>query len=356
MNTKEFLTKWYESKGPKWCAEETGKSYGAIKQMASSMGLRWADSRRDQIRKHLEAHLADGWGLAARQLNLSEGSVRRWAKKLQIQGPPDARGAKKKEVSDEQSKRILDSYPQMSCVAIGNREGLTRDVVERVLRDSGAYLGFNRRSDVSVDKTFFEWGEDLAYVLGYMFSDGSVGKYGKSDSDGRTKRSVVQSSITSKDRQILDDIRERMGLAANVCPYVRDGEQYYHLTTNCKWVYEQWRRLGVNPRKTYEGLPIPDVPEGLVRHFIRGFFDGDGSGSRDGYSLKMGCSDVNFLIWMRNVLVGVSGGQEPKMTLKKTGNPFFSFVFYADRAKHIKSWMAPSVTGLRLKRKWTEIA
>ena len=35
--------------------------------------------------------------------------------------------------------------------------------------------------------------------------------------------------------------------------------------------------LGIGYKKTYSDLTIPNIPENLIRHFVRGFFDGDGS-------------------------------------------------------------------------------
>ncbi|MFZ4724412.1 MAG: LAGLIDADG family homing endonuclease, partial [Paludibacter sp.] len=35
--------------------------------------------------------------------------------------------------------------------------------------------------------------------------------------------------------------------------------------------------LGFGPNKTYKKLYLPNIPEELMRHFIRGYFDGDGS-------------------------------------------------------------------------------
>ena len=356
MKNKEFLAKWYEEKGPKWCAEVTGLSYESVKQSAHMMGLRWDKAKRYRIGSFLRDNLKDkGWAESARELGLAEGTVRRWAKKLGIEGLPDGRGSKPKVLTKEQQEMIRSEYPAKSCQAVASDVGLSRDVVEMFLRDEGLYIGMDRYADLAVNKSFFEWSEDLAYVLGYMFADGSVGRYLRHEL-GRSDRVVPNSSITSKDRQILDDIRDRMGLKADVCSYKKNGENYHHLTTSCRWVYNQWRELGVRPRKSYEGMGVPNIPSRLVSHFVRGFFDGDGSRSGDGYSIKFGCTDVNFILWIRGVLMGVVGGREPEISVVKNKTIFFSFAFYADRARKIYEWMMPSKEGLRLKRKWMDIA
>lgn len=37
------------------------------------------------------------------------------------------------------------------------------------------------------------------------------------------------------------------------------------------------RNLGIKPRKTYNELAIPPMDVSLLRHFMRGYFDGDGT-------------------------------------------------------------------------------
>jgi len=210
---KEFLQRWYEEKGIEWCAERLGKSCGSIKQMAHTMGLNYRKAKQERIRSHLsERLLVDGWKKVEADLGLSEGKAYLWAKKLGIKGPPDERGAKPTELLENQRKVILEQYPLRSTNAIASLTGLTNDIVIGFLQRSGRYIGFERRADVVVDKGRFDWSSDFAYVLGYMYADGSVGEYPKSDSDGRRKRKLTTSSITSKDEHILWDIRERMGV------------------------------------------------------------------------------------------------------------------------------------------------
>ncbi len=350
--SKGFIRQWYEKRGPQWCAERTGLSYGSVKQLAHSMGLRWDKARRGRIESHLRNYLKeDGWHKVAADLGIAEGTARRWAKKFDIEGPPDGRGAKRTKLSEEQVGLIVGNYPERSCVEIGDILGLSRDIVERVLRDAGLYLGFGRRADRCTNKAFFsEWSENLAYVLGYMCADGSVGEYTHIDTDGRRARKVCQSSITSKDRQILEDIRTAMGLMARVCSYEKDGETYHHLTTGCRWVYEQWRKLGIQPRKTYEGLPEPLLSEDFLPAFVRGFFDGDGCWSKGAISFC--CMDASFLQWLLERLLAVAGGDIPRIAQCRDNTLCLKWSIGGARAARIREWMKPTGKGLRLKRKW----
>lgn len=350
---KEFLQKWYEAKGPIWCSEQLKKSHGIIRQTAHMMGLNYRKAKQDRIRIHLsERLLVDGWKKVEMDLGLSEGTAYLWAKKLGIKGPSDARGAKPAELSEDQRRAILEQYPLKSTDVIADSTGLTNDIVIGFLQRNGRYIGFDRRVDVVIDKSRFEWSNDLAYVLGYMYADGSVGEYPKSDCDGRRKRKLATSSITSKDEHILWDIRERMGWKAKPCSFDRNGETYWHIATSCRWVFNQWVKLGVKPRKSFEGMEIPKVPDSLLQHFIRGFFDGDGSKRKDDYVVKFGCTDELFMMWFRNIVIDVVGGKAPKMSVAHNATEFYSFVVCADRAKKLLEWMKPGDGDLRLHRKW----
>jgi len=357
---REFLEKWYCEKGPKWCAEQLGKSVGSVQQTAYAMGLNYRMARMEKIRKHIGENLkVDGWKKVANDLELPIGNVREWAKKLGIEGPPDARGAKPTELTKEQEEVVLTMYPEKSPWVISKETGLTGEVVLGFLKRRGLYQGFSRRAGVSVNKGFFHWSNDFAYVFGYMCADGSIGEYAKRGSGIRKNRLMPVSSITSKDEQILQDIGLRMGLKSKPKSHIRKMSQftlkrakYWRLVTSCRWVFDKWTEYGLKPRKSYVGIGVPNVPIEFARHFVRGFFDGDGSKSRDGYSVKFGCTDKVFIEWLRSVVIGVVGGNMPKISIADNKTMFFSFVVYAGRAKKMLEWMSPGQSDLRLERKW----
>ena len=143
---KEFLREWYQAKGPRWCANQLGKSYDAIREMAHRERLSFAGTKRDRIRRHLEDRLLkDGWKQTSLDLGLSEGTTRRWAKKFGIEEPLDARGARPKEISEDHQRRILTDYPRHSTNVIARGCGLSNDVVIGFLKRRCLYVGYGRR-------------------------------------------------------------------------------------------------------------------------------------------------------------------------------------------------------------------
>ena len=113
-----------------------------------------------------------------------------------------------------------------------------------------------------IDETFFDCidSEAKAYFLGLMFSDGSVSKN--------------QFYLKLKDEDIILKFRDVLK-----CDYpVRSIEipyKAYILTVSSQTLCTSLSKLGCVPNKT-RVIKLPKLRNDLYRHFIRGFFDGDG--------------------------------------------------------------------------------
>ena len=116
-----------------------------------------------------------------------------------------------------------------------------------------------------VNKDFFkEWSEEMAYILGYWFADGCIWSGG----------GHYNFSITSNDYNHLKLIRDT--IKSNHKLYKRKTDKSYKLDIRCKEIYNDIIKLGGTERKSLTAK-FPNVPKEYVRHFIRGYFDGDGS-------------------------------------------------------------------------------
>ena len=106
-----------------------------------------------------------------------------------------------------------------------------------------------------------EWSPELAYILGFAFADGGIGK-------GRNGLVIGQSK-----RDILDQI-------ASVAPNPRivysEGAKVWRLTFCEPGLNTILAGYGIVPNKTVLGFWPPSMPHDLVQHYLRGFFDGDG--------------------------------------------------------------------------------
>jgi hypothetical protein len=109
----------------------------------------------------------------------------------------------------------------------------------------------------------------MAYVLGLLYADGCI-----------TTRHGVVWEVTLE----LKDIEHVKLVASTIDPYLRvhvytrkDGRQSAKFATGIKTVLEDCLALGLHPRKTFDLQWPKALPEELEGHFIRGYFDGDGT-------------------------------------------------------------------------------
>lgn len=130
----------------------------------------------------------------------------------------------------------------------------------------------------SCNDSFFEKidSERKAYWLGYMFADGCNHEKDRAISFGQTeqyKDAVYQFKTDIKGTQTISIGKPRIST-------FRDKEYltatFYRIMIRSKQLSEDLARHGCTKNKTLT-TTFPDIPHELRRHFIRGYFDGDGS-------------------------------------------------------------------------------
>ena len=114
--------------------------------------------------------------------------------------------------------------------------------------------------------------EESAYFLGLMCADGN---------NFVSKRDDYQIAIAlqTMDLHILETFKQ------NLCPnqiikFKKRRKPHHHdqfkLKIDSKIISRQLTKLGCIPAKSLK-LKMPKIPEYLFHHFVRGYFDGDGS-------------------------------------------------------------------------------
>jgi hypothetical protein len=132
-------------------------------------------------------------------------------------------------------------------------------------RSSTEYHALRSHKDVN-EHFFSKWTPEMAYVLGWVLSDGHI--------DERTGNL----RIVVTDEEVLHKIANVMKLTNGIRPVkYKGGKQQYVLSVCRRQIYEDLISLGVKPGNRVFDQPAIDVPHEYRRHFVRGFFDGDGS-------------------------------------------------------------------------------
>lgn len=177
--------------------------------------------------------------------------------------------------------------------------------------------------------------EDKAYFAGLLLADGSVNTREKS-------QPCIRIELASTDGYIIHKLKE----VTNSNNTVREAERDSGFKRNFKstnfnmhsqQMFDDLAKYGVVPNKTNNKmLMVSDIPENMRRHFIRGFFDGNGYVTRNGFGTSklhkvIGFSDsVPFLEQLREYLHNTI---QTKNTLKvashKEGNS--NFITYGSK-------------------------
>lgn len=117
--------------------------------------------------------------------------------------------------------------------------------------------------------TFFKnWNAENAYVLGVLFADGNV-----CNTPGR--RSV---SIELKDVEHVRLLAQTIDTSIPVVELTRrDGRTSAKFYLSRVSIVDDCIKKGLVPAKTHTLRWPPDLPRELESHFVRGYFDGDGT-------------------------------------------------------------------------------
>lgn len=135
----------------------------------------------------------------------------------------------------------------------------------------------------NVDESFFKtWTSEMAYVLGVIYTDGNIDPGCVRDPLRRTTLRTGRLTVSQKEPELLEKILKLMKCNAKLLHRKRreyektvSGETYFfHINNDV--IYDDLVSFGLSPNKS-STIKFPKIPQDLLRHFIRGCWDGDGS-------------------------------------------------------------------------------
>ena len=139
---------------------------------------------------------------------------------------------------------------------------------------------------IHINQKFFKsWSPAMAYVLGFIFTDGNLLPSSSKDPQYQNNP-MSRFSIVQKEPEILHKILALMECDAKL--YVTKQPLYKIQITN-EEMYDDLLQFGLKPNKSLS-IEFPNIPEPYVRHFIRGCWDGDGSVYCEGNSPNYPCA------------------------------------------------------------------
>ena len=187
---------------------------------------------------------------------------------------------KRTQLPKETVEGILDNYVNkgFGLIKSGKEFGVGTRVVRRVLLENNIHIrsfneaasisGVNRRIHDVNDNYFSEENHNMAYLLGFLASDGTIRKNDNS----------VKIGLSSVDRDFLLTIKKEIGYQGELTDYITsNGFSVSELRFTSKQIKADLAKYNIVPNKTF----IYTFPKNLKREywidFIRGYFDGDGS-------------------------------------------------------------------------------
>jgi hypothetical protein len=172
--------------------------------------------------------------------------------------------------------------------------GITTGAVKYRLKK----LGLKRPAKYTYNEAFFsEWSFDMAYLLGFVFSDGYLShRHGY----------LMAIELAIKDIEILTAMASRIGIVPTSIIERHTGnakgKRYCKISLYSKQTYNDLIKLGVTENKSLTA-EFPYIPKEYMPDFLRGYFDGDGCISifKGGKDLFVCCS-YNFGFFLDSLL------------------------------------------------------
>ncbi|MDA1977075.1 hypothetical protein PDL67_11015 [Bacillus cereus] len=178
----------------------------------------------------------------------------------------------------EQKENIIELYYRNASLEdIEDLAGASKRAVRRVLKEAG--IDTRRKNRYTLDEHYFDEidTEQKAYWLGFIYADGFVG-------DDKFNNIVIALSevdlphIESFADSINYRVAEGIERIRNSGPGgFENSKDIYVLNFSCSHMANALRNHGLYPGKSMTMAEFPNINPSLIRHFIRGYFDGDGS-------------------------------------------------------------------------------
>lgn len=151
--------------------------------------------------------------------------------------------------------------------AVAKHLGINRTTITEWYNRFG--LDLETRRTLKLNENYFDEidTEHKAYWLGFIMADGCMDKT-------CTKLTL---NISKNDEHILNVFKKDINSSATIKYSENNGFIYSRILLCSLKMCKSLIYHGITPRKTGREILPDTIPEELIRHFIRGYMDGDGS-------------------------------------------------------------------------------
>jgi hypothetical protein len=247
---------------------------------------------------------------------------------------------------------------KLNATEIGKEFGFSNTAINKTIKERG--FSARKMSDVKrkydLDESFFDIidTEQKAYILGFLYADGY----------NNQKQGKVIISLKESDIELLEKINntiqpnkpiKEISFEFNRKKGMKTSDQQRMVICSRK-ISDALSKLGCPQAKTFIlEFPTEDqVPSTLHRHFIRGYFDGDGSIGRYGTkSTSCFIGTESLLLGIQKILAPIIGSGDQKLHNRhpERNTPIRSLVYCGTfSCIKLREWMYEGAT-IFMKRK-----
>jgi len=221
-----------------------------------------------------------------------------------------------KKIKENEKKLICDDYNSgLSITNISEKYNVCTWSIQNVLKKQN----IDRRiRKYKCNENYFETidSSDKAYWLGILFADGYVRQRRQCDNKHK-QGGIVGIGLKECDGYLLEKLIKDIDSNYTLKKSYKDNKIYFKLEINSSKMTKDLISHGCVLRKSLILEPPINLPNDLISHFIRGYFDGDGSvgiyGGRIKFSI-LGTKKV--LEWIRNYFYSSGIESYPKVSKK----------------------------------------
>lgn len=205
------------------------------------------------------------------------------------------------------------------------------------------------RLKYSVNEKFFDkWNSQMAYVLGFAYSDGNIYK------------NSLAWDIQKRDKDLLIKIKTVM----NSTYPITERSHSVRLRMSNQFLIKGALKQGLIEKKS-KRMNLPNIPKKFVSHFVRGFLDGDGWIVKRNYRNEV---DLGFVSGNRVFLEELSKSiykstginrkirEKSKITPNRFKSTTFLLEYYSNNAIKVANWIYGNMTSadIYLQRKYNK--
>lgn len=196
---------------------------------------------------------------------------------------------------------------------------------------------------------FNELTDKTAYWAGFLMADGCL-----QDVIWRGRRSNrLQLGLAEMDKDHIFRFCDDIGCDKNFIHYVKTikGQNQLKVSLSYNGISDSLLKWGIIPNKTYNYVE-PKIPDELIPHYLRGWFDGDGNITKSRFRIT---GNKFALKWYAESLVRL--GFDRKISFEKLSNENQVWSrLYTDGKESLQNILSiiKSNEELKLKRKYNE--